>query len=193
MILPTAYLAPISWYRTLLQEPCEVELWESFEKQSLRNRCRIAGPNGVQTLTVPVVKCEHKQLTRDVRIAYQEKWQHRHWQALVSAYRHSPFFDYYEDYFRPLYDKKFVFLVDLNEAMHEVILQLTGIERHLQYTDCFRGVTYRQEDCPPNRSYYQIFADTQGFQSDLSVADLLFNMGNESEIYLSVRANKLLS
>lgn len=184
MTLPTAYLAPVSWYHALFSEPCEVEVWESFPKQTLRNRCRIAGPNGVQTLTVPVCKCESKQLTRDVKINYQADWQHRHWQALVSAYRSTPYFDYYEDFLRPIYDRQFTYLIDLNEALHAVIMQLlTGKTVALSHTPQWQGraVDFPQYESKP---YYQIFADKQGFQADLSIADLLFNMGTESLRYL---------
>lgn len=138
--LPTAYLAPEEWYRlwckhcqgTQASSPaewkddidCQIEVMESFPKQTYRNRCTITTPDGPLTLTVPVKHSERKQLTRDVEISYQKNWQHQHWIALVSAYKRTPYFDYYMDYFRPFYEKETKFLLDLNEGLHEVIQAL---------------------------------------------------------------------
>lgn len=140
MTLPTAYLAPEEWYRlwckycpcTQAASPaewkadidCQIEVMESFPKQTYRNRCTITTPDGPLTLTVPVKHSERKQLTRDVEISYQKHWQHQHWIALVSAYKRTPYFDYYMDYFRPFYEKETKFLLDLNEGLHEVIQTL---------------------------------------------------------------------
>lgn len=125
-ILPTAYLGPVDWYRAYLQDPqaVRIEVMESFPKQTYRNRCTITTPDGPLTLSVPVKKSEHKQLTRDVEISYQTRWQHQHWISLVSAYRRTPYFDYFEDYFRPFYERETKYLVDLNNGLHEVIMQL---------------------------------------------------------------------
>ena len=140
MTLPTAYLAPEEWYRlwyklcpgTQASSPaewkddiyCQIEVMESFPKQTYRNRCTITTPDGPLTLTVPVKHSERKQLTRDVEISYQKHWQHQHWIALVSAYKRTPYFDYYMDYFRPFYEKETKFLLDLNEGLHEVVQTL---------------------------------------------------------------------
>ena len=141
MTLPTAYLAPEEWYRlwyegcpgaqvlacrSIGESPpaCQIEVMESFPKQTYRNRCTITTPDGPLTLTVPVKHSERKQLTRDVEISYQKHWQHQHWIALVSAYKRTPYFDYYMDYFRPFYEKETKFLLDLNEGLHEVIQTL---------------------------------------------------------------------
>ena len=137
MTLPTAYLAPEEWYRLWHEGKCrttcdsigasptvQIEVMESFPKQTYRNRCTITTPDGPLTLTVPVKHSERKQLTRDVEISYQKHWQHQHWIALVSAYKRTPYFDYYMDYFRPFYEKETKFLLDLNEGLHEVVVGL---------------------------------------------------------------------
>ncbi len=149
MTLPSAYLAPEEWYRLWYEgcpgtqvvhtdacipifrglsyassPACQIEVMESFPKQTYRNRCTITTPDGPLTLTVPVKHSERKQLTRDVEISYQKHWQHQHWIALVSAYKRTPYFDYYMDYFRPFYEKETKFLLDLNEGLHEVIQTL---------------------------------------------------------------------
>lgn len=189
IVLPTAYLAPISWYKALLSGgEVQIEVMESFPKQTYRNRCIIAGPNGVQTLSVPVVKCEHKQLTRDVKICYQTKWQHQHRQAIVSAYRNTPFFDYYQDFFWPLYEKEYTYLLDLNTDCYEVVEKLITnmgtLNIPISPTKEYQGKSiehYFEGHC---KSYYQIFADRQGFKDNLSIVDLLFNIGHEALLYI---------
>ena len=126
MVLPTTYLGSVEWYRRFLANPSavQIEVMESFPKQTYRNRCTITTPDGPLTLSVPVKRADSKQLTRDVEISYQQKWQHQHWIALTSAYKRTPYFDYYADFFRPFYEKETKFLVDLNEGLHEVIVDL---------------------------------------------------------------------
>ena len=113
-----------------MSEPYEIEQMETFEKQTFRNRCLIRDPQGeIIRLTVPVGKVEHKQLTRDIQISYQSRWQHQHWIAIESAYRHTPYFVYYADYLRPYYEKQFTWLLDLNDALTETIVSLLRKER----------------------------------------------------------------
>lgn len=187
MVVPTAYLAPISYYSAVLRadSTLEVEQWESFPKQTYRNRCMIAGTNGVQMLSIPVGKCERKQYTRDVKITYQDKWQHRHWMALVSAYQHTPYFAYYEDLFRPFYEQRYEYLMDYNEALHDVVMRLLGREQ----VKMTRTKDWAQEELEQywegaTKPYYQIFADRHGFENNLSIVDVLFNMGPEAILYL---------
>ena len=126
MILPTTYMGSVEWYRQFLANPSavQIEVMESFPKQTYRNRCTITTPDGPLTLSIPVKRADSKQLTRDVEISYQQRWQHQHWIALVSAYKRTPYFDYYADFFRPFYEQETRFLVDFNEKIHEVIHQL---------------------------------------------------------------------
>jgi hypothetical protein len=143
MVLPTTYLGSVEWYRRYFTNPQEVqiEVMESFPKQTYRNRCTISQAIGrkgdetrgerreargweLLTLSVPVKRADSKQLTRDVEISYQQRWQHQHWIALVSAYKRTPYFDYYADFFRPFYEQETRFLVDFNEKIHEVIVAL---------------------------------------------------------------------
>lgn len=127
MVLPVAYMAPKEWYKAYLTAPekMEIEGLESFEKQTCRNRALIHDTNGeLVRLTIPVKKVEHKQLTRDIEISYQTRWQHQHWISLVSAYKNTPYFDYYEEFFKPFYEKEYRFLWDLNSELHETIMAL---------------------------------------------------------------------
>ena len=125
-VLPTTYWGPAAWFEAYdaAQDP-RIEVCDSFPKQTLRNRCIILSPAGEQImLTVPLKKVESKQLTRDLRISYQQHWQHQHWQAILSAYKKSPYFDYYADFVRPLYEREYAYLLDLNEATFRVVRAL---------------------------------------------------------------------
>lgn len=127
MVLPTTYWGPKEWFCAFQQTPKAnvIEACDSFPKQTLRNRCIILSPAGDEImLTVPVKKVESKQLTRNVEISYQQHWQHQHWNAILSAYKKSPYFDYYQDFIRPLYEHEYTFLLDLNEATYQVAAAL---------------------------------------------------------------------
>ena len=128
--LSTAYLAPVQYYCKLLAyRDARLESHEHFLKQTYRNRCVIASANGPLTLTVPVEKGDAlKCLTKDIRISEHGRWRHLHWNALVSAYHMSPFFEYYEDDFAPFYTRRYDFLMDFNEALQELICRLLDLD-----------------------------------------------------------------
>ncbi|MDR1737335.1 MAG: WbqC family protein [Candidatus Symbiothrix sp.] len=201
VLLTTAYLAPISYYMQLCRaSETVIEQHDNYLKQTYRNRCVIASANGLQTLSIPVIKPDSpKCLTRDIRISTHGDWQHRHWNAITSAYRSSPFFDYYEDAFRPFYEKKPLFLFDFNEDLRQLICRLLDIMPNISYsTEYIRQTDADMSDLREaihpkkreNRSdfteYYQVFSEKYGFQANLSIIDLLFNMGNESILVISV-------
>ena len=173
IILPTTYLGSVDWYKQYLTTPTQVqiEVMESFPKQTYRNRCTITTPDGPLTLSVPVKCADSKQLTRDVEISYQQRWQHQHWIALVSAYKRTPYFDYYADFFRPFYEQETRFLVDFNEKIHEVIVRLMANrepgaknqEQRLITTTDWSGLDL--EPC---------------FGNGQSILDILFEYGPES-------------
>ena len=169
IILPTTYLGSADWYKLYFTNPAEVvtEVMESFPKQTYRNRCTITTPDGLLTLSVPVKRADSKQLTKDVEISYQQRWQHQHWIALMSAYKRTPYFDYYADFFRPFYEKETKFLVDLNTELHEVICQLiknSEVKTHnSKFTTEWQGIDL--EPCFGNRQ---------------SLLDLLFEYGPET-------------
>lgn len=184
MILPTTYMGSAEWYRQFLANPSavQIEVMESFPKQTYRNRCTITVPHDSQsncqspianrlTLTVPVKRADSKQLTRDVEISYQQRWQHQHWIALVSAYKRTPYFDYYADFFRPFYEQETRFLVDFNEKIHDVIVRLMandeprtkGKEQRLITTIDWAGKDLEQ-----------------AFGNGQSILDMLFEYGPET-------------
>ena len=171
--MPTTYLGSVDWYKQYLTNPSEVqiEVMESFPKQTYRNRCTITTPDGLLTLSVPVKRADSKQLTRDVEISYQQRWQHQHWIALVSAYKRSPYFDYYADFFRPFYEKETKFLVDINQGLHEVITQLIQNSEfkihNSKFTSAWQGLDL--EPC---------------FGNGRSILDFLFEYGPEVPIII---------
>ena len=173
-------MGSVEWYRQFLANPSavQIEVMESFPKQTYRNRCTITVPHDSQsncqspianrlTLTVPVKRADSKQLTRDVEISYQQRWQHQHWIALVSAYKRTPYFDYYADFFRPFYEQETRFLVDFNEKIHEVIHQLIRNSefkiQNSKFTTDWQGL-----DLEPT------------FGNGQSILDILFEYGPES-------------
>ncbi len=193
-ILSTAYLAPIQYYSKLINYPsCIIEHFEHFTKQTYRSRCDIYTPNGIKTLSVPLVKRDHRQAVKDLKISYDYDWQKLHWRTLESSYRRSPFFEYFEDDLYPLYhDKKHDFLIDLNEELQQEILILLkrkpnysfSNEYHKTYTDAddYREIISPKESLNSDslfepKIYSQVFETRHGFIPNLSIIDLLFNQG----------------
>lgn len=197
VILSTTYFGPIQWYQKLYRaERVEIEQWESFRKQTYRNRCLIATTNGIQTLTVPV---EHSDspLIKDIRLSDHGNWRHLHWNALQSAYGESPFFEYYQDDIRPFFEKHWEFLLDFNESVRLKMCELIDIQPNVSYTKEFVSeenmASFRDVICPKHpqddpdftpRRYYQVYEQKHGFLPNLSILDLLFNMGPESIFFL---------
>ena len=202
-LLQTTYFGPIQWYQKLYRyDHCLIEQYDSFQKQTYRNRCVIATANGVQALTVPVEHSDDKVLTKDLRISDHNQWRRVHWNALQSAYSESPFFEYYADDLHPFFEKKYEFLLDFNEAIRQKVCELIDIHPNVEYTSeytsdiqhqtsditDFREVInakHPQPDAEFNaKTYWQVFQHKHGFLPNLSILDLLFNMGPESIFYL---------
>ena len=199
-LLSTTYFGPIQWYQKLYRaEKVFIERCETFQKQTYRNRCLIATTNGIQALTVPVSSSTPDScLLSTTRISDHGNWRHLHWNALKSAYGESPFFDYYQDDIRPFFEQRWDYLFDFNEAIREKMCDLLDIQPSVSYTKEFtpsEGLVgdYRSAirpkhpepdpDFTPKR-YYQVYEQKHGFLPNLSILDLLFNMGPESIFYL---------
>lgn len=213
-LLSSAYFGPIQWYQKLYRyDRVRVEAYDNFIKQTYRNRCVIATTGGVQALTVPVERTgaalaadgkatTGKCLMRDIRISDHGNWRHLHWNALASAYGESPFFEYYVDDLRPFFERKWTFLYDFNMEICAKMCELIGIEPCIEPTteyvaaddSALAGTAdYRDVIRPKHplddpqfvaRRYYQVYERKHGFIPNLSILDLLFNMGNESVLYL---------
>ncbi len=203
VLLSSLYLAPVQYYSKLFRaEKAIIEIHDNYQKQSYRNRCIIAAANGARPLSIPIDKPKGvKFMMKDIKIADHGNWQHFHWNAIVSAYNSSPFFEYYRDDFSIFYEKKTTYLFDLNEQLRTLICNLLEIETPIGYTKSFveeanNDTLDLRETIHPKRDwhktdkqfvakpYYQVFADKRPFIENMSIIDLLFNMGNEARLYL---------
>jgi hypothetical protein len=196
--LSTAYMAPVQYYSKLVRfDRIYIETAENYPGQTFRNRCLIVTANGIQALTVPIRKPPHPKCpTRDIRISDHGNWRHIHWNALVSAYSTSPFFEYYADDFRPFYEKKYNYLIEYNDSLQSMLSGLLDIHPVITYTEHydpdvandFRTAIDPRHPQPDAtftpRPYCQVFRDKYGFIPNMSIADLLFNMGPESIFFL---------
>lgn len=195
-IFTSAYLAPISYYRALLacEEPC-LEQYNNYERKTYQNRCEILSANGTIALTVPVEKSKQaKTPFKDIRIAHHTPWQQQHVKAIMSAYRNSPFYEYYIDEIQPLYEKNFTFMLDFNNELQAVILDQWDLNVPLKLTlEYYQGLDMEDMRATfhpktkvddETKPYIQVFADKVDFVPDLSILDLLFNVGPEAELFL---------
>lgn len=200
------YLGCITYFAELLKHPSVVfEQYEFFEKSTFRNRCYIAGSNGVLMLSIPLVggRHQHQTISKDVRIDYSYNWQRVHWNSIESAYQSSAFFDYYADSLQPSYLVKPAFLFDFNYTLLQVILKLLRTEitssftrsynKHyesdeiIDFRNCIHPKQLKQTGhfYYPFPAYFQIFAHKYGFLPNLSILDLMFAKGPDTLNYLT--------
>ena len=190
-IFPTAYLPSIEYVSLFLKtENASIELFETYQKQSCRTRTNVMTANGIQTLTIPVIKTNgNHTLTKDIEISYKESWQQIHLRCLESAYRKSAYFDYYFPYFEKIYKQKFNTLIELNDFCLKTILKILKVKKDFSYTTDFEKITNENDyrislskgtNKIEIKPYYQVFADRHGFIPNLSIVDLLFNEGPNS-------------
>lgn len=202
ILVNTAYFPPVQYFSEI--KGCSeilVEQYESYGKQSYRNRCDIMTANGVMTLSVPVVKgASLKILTKDVLVDYSTNWQKLHFKGIESAYKNSPYYDYYIDNFMPFFERKEKYLLDLNTKILRELMENTGLRRPLSFTEDYYPAPENHEDLRdvihpkpsrrraerpfPPKPYHQTFAERFPFVPNLSIIDLLFNMGPETDGYL---------
>lgn len=209
VLLSTTFFGPVQWYQKLCRyDEVIIERHESFLKQTYRNRCTIATTNGLQSLTMPVERPENGELHHtpigELQISDHGNWRHIHWNALVSAYSESPFFEYYADDFRPFFDDKASNtqnLFDFNLATCRRVCELLDIHPNISVSkeyiypdklplgtvDLRNTITPKHPQPDPGffpKRYYQVFESKFGFLPNLSILDLLFNMGPEGVFYL---------
>lgn len=195
-LLSSAYFGPVQWFQKLHRyDRCLIERYDNYVKQTYRNRCVIAATGGPQTLTVPIERYDGcKCLMRDIRISDHGSWRHVHWNAIVSSYGESPFFDYYADDILPFFERRWKYLYDFNLDITHTVCSLLDIRPVIEPTsdyirtedvaaDDFRDSIRPKhplpdaafEPCP----YYQVYSRKHGFLPNLSILDLLFNEGPE--------------
>lgn len=195
LIHPT-YFSSISHYVAIVQaESVTFEMEDNFQKQTNRNRMYIYSPNGIQMLNIPIKHSKDKhQKYKDVRIENDFGWQKNHFKSLEAAYRTSPFFEYFEDDFRPLFEKRHEFLMDLNLEIFELVNESLGITIKTDKTteffhdvpnfEDFRHLANGKKDTTQLEEYTQVFEEKHGFLNNLSILDLLFNEGRYAVDYL---------
>ncbi len=179
------------------------EMHDNYQKQTYRNRTFIYGANGKLQLSVPVIYSQkERQKYRDIKIHNTEKWQMLHWKSLESAYKTSPFFEFYEDELQPLFTQKSAYLLDFNLKCFETILECLQLDINTSETESFQKETTDQSDFrslansrkEPNfdfDNYTQVFGEKHGFISNLSILDLLFNEGTNAVSYLENQFKQL--
>ena len=195
-LFSTAYFPPIAYMAALVRcAEADVEVKETFPKQTYRNRMEIMTAGGVRMLTVPVVRSNHSR-TEEVCIDYKDRWNVVHMRTLTAAYAASPYFMYYSDDLEALLSQHYERLVDLNDAVMAWILAKIKVSCRLMHTTDYHlesgeGEDYRSRFTPKKpypvegmKPYYQVFADRIPFTPNLSVVDLLMNIGPEARNYL---------
>lgn len=196
LIHPT-YFPNIAHFVAMVKaEEVVFETDDNFLKQTYRNRTYIYGANGKLAINIPVIHTQkNRQKYRDVKIFNEENWQVQHWKSLLSAYRSSPFFEYYIDELQPLFEKKVDFILDFNLACLEVICDCLSLELNTSKTETYQKeftdktdfrflVNAKKEQAHNFDSYTQVFHDKHGFIENLSILDLLFNEGPNALNYL---------
>jgi hypothetical protein len=180
-------------------ETITFEMEDNFQKQTNRNRMYIYSPNGIQLLNIPVKHSkEIHQKTKDVRIENDFDWQKQHFKSLDAAYRSSPFFEYFEDDIRPIFEKKYDFLMDLN--LETIAFVSNCLRMNLNYQETteyfhlatdfkdYRSLVNGKKEVTIVESYTQVFDNKHGFINNLSILDLLFNEGRYALDYLKMQS-----
>ena len=219
-LLSTAYFPPVSYFAAMAEEMeglsnrmdgssslelspsiVYIEACENYQKQSYRNRCRFYAADGVQALSFPIVHegGTHKLPISEIKVDYSTPWLQQHERAIVSAYRTSAYFEYYQDELFDILESRPERLLDLNMSILRFFIEKTGLSVDLRLTedvsketpwDDLREVIHPKRpdtilaDMGLDKPYFQVFSRKYGFKSDLSIMDLLFNEGPDSILYL---------
>ena len=195
-VLELPYLPNISWFKNYVRyEQIWIEQHENFVKSGSRNRCRIAGANGLQTLTIPLQGGrDHHRLYTNTQIAYHSDWQKNHWHSIRSAYGSAPYFEFYAHLFQKFYEKQYPLLFDFNLELLRATLAALKMKKGFEFTTVYENKFDDKTDLRSQRNastetpnlprYYQVFEERNGFIADLSVLDLIFNLGPQSSDYL---------
>lgn len=191
VLLSTAYLPNTTWFHYFLKsDSVLLEYCEHFEKQTYRNRCEILSANGILTLTIPLEKLADKEIISAKRICYKENWQIKHWRALTSAYKNSPYFEFFEDDLKPFYFNKHELLFDYNLQLIKQVCKILRIKKEIHFTstyskefngiDCRNSLILKGNLSEEFNHYHQVFSDKYKFTPNLSVLDIVFNKGLET-------------
>ncbi|GAB2618884.1 WbqC family protein [Emticicia sediminis] len=195
VLIELQYLPSIEFF-SCLQSFSEIiiESNENYVKQSYRNRCYILGSNKTEMLVVPVIDGNKKILIKDIRIDYSQRWDVNHWRTMSAAYGKSPFYEFYSDYFKDIYNKKHSFLWDLNFEILTMCLKLLRVNKTIRQAQSYeKEVNSTVFDArnlinPKNDTIHSQFYQPSPYQQNfgnefvpnLSIIDLLFCRGNQA-------------
>lgn len=202
LLLSTAYHPPISWMATAIKsENISIEIYETYPKQTFRNRCNISTSTGILGLTVPVKRINGNHTkTIDIHVDNSGNWQQLHWRSILTAYNKSPYLIFYRDLIEPIYLKKYKYLIDLNQELITLLFKILKLRNiNIDYTkqynfkpdevdlrNCFHpkknSCQFIQKEFP---KYIQTFETDHVLIPNLSIIDLIFNMGPDAVNYLS--------
>ncbi|MBW6489935.1 MAG: WbqC family protein [Lentimicrobium sp.] len=202
VLLPPASLPDLEFFAWLLHAPSvNIELHETFHKQTCRNRYQISTAQGKSILSIPVVKTfgNHTPFSA-VEIDRSQNWNVIHFRTIEAAYNKSPFFIYYRDYYEDIFLSPPKLLVDFNLGLLKLCMKLAGIHKKIDFTVKFSKTTEdfydmrllimpkqkisHEWEIKTFKPYIQVFSDRNNFLPNLSILDLLFNLGPESTTYL---------
>ncbi len=200
MILLTEaqYNPPVSYFwHALRAESLLLEQHENYMKQSYRNRCHVQTPQGVQALSVPVVRgsSQQKTLITDIEIDYTQKWYNVHWRTIQAAYGRAPYFEFYSDYLKEVYERCPKYLFQLNTDLLRLYLKLLKLNKPIGFTESYQDSQGESVLDMRNRIHPKIYPDNlhvkpytqvfgKQFAPELSIIDLLFTQGPTSLSYL---------
>jgi hypothetical protein len=205
ILLHPTYYGSIETFALLAKADSVVfEKQDNYQKQTYRNRTYIATPEGSLLLNIPIKhtskgkrgeRDKAHQKYKDVRIENAFRWQREHWKSIQTAYRTSPFFEFYEDDFAPFYEKEYTFLMDFNMETFSLLNELLGLDLHPGFTETYQKEVTEIEDYRhlavaksttgfQQEPYTQVLEKHHGFLPNLSIIDLLFNEGTNALTYL---------
>ena len=193
-VICPAYLPNVAYFAYLTKQETSYFATDThYQKQTFRNRSEIYGENGKLNLIIPIIhKKQTFQLEQDVEISYEINWQKEHWKSICSAYRSSPFFEYYEADLDPFFDKKTKSLFDFNLSLIEKIMMLLELPYSFQKISFNKEKDQRIDELLlakkrpviQQEKYIQVFVSKLGFIPNLSILDALFNLGPNCAFYI---------
>lgn len=203
VLLVTSYWPNLHYFFYVLNASIiNIEQFDNYSKQSYRNRTQILSANGILNLSIPIKKNKSEKAVNSIEISYKEDWQKNHWRAITSAYKNSPYFDFFEEDLKVFYSNKYNLLIDYNLDQLKFIIKVLKQKKNIQLTKQYESnpesvidlrtiihpkQSYLSDKLVANKldqSYYQTFENKISFTPNLSILDLLFNKGLHTIDYL---------
>ena len=203
VLLVTSYWPNLHYFFYVLNASIiNIEQFDNYSKQSYRNRTQILSANGILNLSIPIKKNKSEKVINSIEISYKEDWQKNHWRAITSAYKNSPYFDFFEEDLKVFYSNKYNLLIDYNLDQLKFIIKVLKQKKNIQLTKQYESnpesvidlrtiihpkQSYLSDKLVANKldqSYYQTFENKISFTPNLSILDLLFNKGLHTIDYL---------